>query len=86
MKEIAYCGYNCSTCLGWIAYYIEDKKEQNEYLKVYSSVIPCSGCHEDENICKKTCGTCLIRNCGIQKDISTCSECKEYPCLHHMKS
>jgi hypothetical protein len=83
--KIGYCGYDCSTCLGWIAYQITSKKEQEEYLRNYQSVIPCAGCHAEENICEKTCGICAMRKCCIEKKVGTCTECNEYPCNNFNK-
>jgi hypothetical protein len=84
--ETAYCGYDCTTCLGWIAFQIVDNKEQEEYLKIHSSVIPCAGCNATENVCEKTCGTCAIRLCGMKNGIRTCADCKDYPCILHKKN
>lgn len=83
--KIACCGYDCSTCLGWIAYHIESEHEQEEYLKVNSGVIPCAGCRSVDNVCEKTCGTCNMRKCSMSKSITFCKECIEYPCTYFKK-
>jgi hypothetical protein len=81
----AYCGYDCTTCLGWIAWSIQDPAEKEDYLNKNPGVIPCTGCHAAENICEKTCSSCAIRLCGIQKEVEACELCADYPCKLHNK-
>lgn len=42
----------------------------------------CSGCHALEGTNDKMCGECPMRKCGMEKKLSHCAECGEYPCSH----
>ncbi|MBU0744075.1 MAG: DUF3795 domain-containing protein [Gammaproteobacteria bacterium] len=86
---IAYCGLDCSKCIGLIATKSGSKEELEKVAKIWSiqfdadikpEHIVCEGCkgpgrksHHCNNLCK-------IRACCISKNFQSCIECKVYPC------
>lgn len=93
-KHIAMCGLDCSTCNAYIATKNNDdllkKKTAEEWNERYKkdnrgrpSIKPedinCNGCLSDGPI-YLYCQRCKIRNCGFEKKIKNCKECKEYRC------
>ncbi len=64
-ESIAYCGINCATCMNF-------QRERNK--KNW-----CDGCRSG-GIMVNHCTQCKIRNCAIEKGVTTCAECKELPC------
>jgi hypothetical protein len=41
--------------------------------------INCEGCLDGEKLFKY-CSTCVVRECGLKKDIENCAYCTGYPC------
>lgn len=88
-RLIGCCGFKCYTC----AAYEKNIKDESDREKVaikwkeYFSYdtepekIRCKGCFESD-CCKEYMlhPDCEYRNCVKDKNISKCSDCKEYPC------
>jgi hypothetical protein len=97
-KIISYCGFVCSDCM---AYKDNVKNETDrtkvcDYwdlyynIKVEPSQIYCEGCMkpDEENPVRFT-AVCRIRNCAINRNITSCAFCNVYPCKllnDHMNS
>ncbi|MHA1996397.1 MAG: DUF3795 domain-containing protein [Candidatus Hodarchaeales archaeon] len=92
LTEIAYCGLTCTECPAYIAKLTNDQnireKTAMEWskgnLKVSAEQINCDGCHAQKNIFIY-CENCDIRQCGLEKEITTCTECSEYPCSEKLE-
>ena len=93
-KHIAYCGLNCSSCDAFIATKNNNDKLREKTAKewterygkgkrnrpsVKSEDINCRGCLSDGPI-YLYCRQCKIRQCGLEKGIKNCKECKDYRC------
>ncbi|HYE11292.1 MAG TPA: DUF3795 domain-containing protein [Patescibacteria group bacterium] len=87
-RIIAYCGLICNECPVFLATRENDLQKKVELANQYTSdtyqVIPadinCSGCTSSCSQAFKFCLECDIRLCGIEKEISNCAYCSEYPC------
>ena len=82
--QYAYCGYNCEKC----PVYQETKNNNLKKLKkiLYNNnpnetleTLGCKGCNFSENI-NKICIACQIRKCAIERKISSCGLCMNFPC------
>lgn len=83
-KVIAFCGYDCTNC----PVYQATKKKDLELLRIilYNAnpnatieSIGCLGCTECDNK-NHFCGKCQIRLCALDKKITNCGFCKDFPC------
>jgi hypothetical protein len=82
---IASCGLDCSTCDARIATLTDDNilrqktadlwKEAHN-ADITADMINCTGCRE-AGAKIGYCSVCEIRNCAIEKQFTTCGECKE---------
>ena len=86
---IAYCGLDCSKCIGFIATQSGNKEELAKVAKAWSiqfnaDVKPehviCDGCKSSGRKSWHCENSCKIRACCIGKKIDTCVECRIYPC------
>ena len=80
----SYCGYDCKECPIYKAtisndietlkriYFIGPDKECS--IETHG----CKGCKSD--LKNHMCDTCFIKNCNIEKKITNCAHCEEYPC------
>ena len=86
MKENhnAFCGYDCRKC----PVFIETQNNNLEKLRkiLYNNnpnetieTLGCIGCKADKNV-NKMCVNCQIRICALEKGISSCGLCDEFPC------
>jgi hypothetical protein len=81
MDKLAYCGLYCEQCSYKRAH--DDKNEKHLQSIPYTndfkelSVYNCESC---KGYC--ICGACNIKPCAIEKNISSCAECGEFPCEH----
>lgn len=41
---------------------------------------PCAGCRAESSKRNNYCGRCKIRNCSVEKGLSYCFECEQFPC------
>ncbi|MFX1285697.1 MAG: DUF3795 domain-containing protein [Promethearchaeota archaeon] len=85
-EMIAYCGLNCEQCPAFIAKQTDDQALREKTAKEWSGggfvvtadQINCDGCHARENTFVY-CTQCAVRNCGIEKGLTTCADCSDYP-------
>ena len=82
-----YCGHDCSRCVTYIPTQTDDdslrERSQRFYKERFGKDIPlekfnCNGGRTDEIF--ELCKDCPFRKCCIQKGISSCGSCPEYPC------
>ena len=80
-KMLAYCGLYCAACSFKTAHDEENPKHLEQLpfsfaLKELSSY-NCECC---KGYC--ICGPCQIKPCAAGKQLSSCGECKDFPCGH----
>lgn len=89
-KIIAYCGLICSECPVYIATQTgnEELKEQlardysTDTCKFEKNDMTCTGCHSINGVNEKMCVDCPMRKCGMEKKVSHCAQCNDYPCQY----
>ncbi len=88
-KIIASCGLICTECSAFIATQNNDdelrKKTAEEWSKMFNADIKpddiyCVGCLADEGTHFSHCSECEIRKCCLEKEITNCAFCDEFPC------
>lgn len=86
---LAYCGVNCRACDTFKATQSNNIQNLNimaRHLsmtfqkKITISDIQCDGCKGDGRHCFYCGYDCTIKSCAIEKNHSTCIECKDFPC------
>ncbi len=86
---IAYCGLDCSKCVGFIATQSGDPKELERVAEIWSvqfntpikpEHVVCDGCKGVGRKSYHCANSCKMPPCCSAKGIQTCIECKEYPC------
>jgi len=78
---LAPCGLYCGVCGIYYATKNNNDKLRKKLAKAYwckKSSINCNGCLSDNRFF--FCKTCKIRNCVMEKKISGCHECDDFPC------
>jgi hypothetical protein len=76
--RIAYCGLYCGACKIFMATAKNELEGIADITKIPVDYLECRGCRTEKiNLCCMNCG---IRRCCIRKEISSCSECGEFPC------
>ncbi len=90
MEEmIAFCGLACHECGALIATKNNDDQKRAEVARLWSKQfkaevnpgdINCEGCLSMEGRLFKQCKICKIRNCGLERELTSCAQCEEYPC------
>ena len=82
-----YCGHDCSRCVTYIATQTDDdslrEQSQRFYKEQFGIDIPleklnCWGGRTDKVF--ELCQDCPFRKCCIERNISSCNLCPEYPC------
>lgn len=84
---LAICGLLCDECMIYVATVEEDDGLKERLAMEYSvpgysfrkEDMTCKGCHSEE-VSKKMCGACEIRNCAQEKGHETCADCFGFPC------
>ena len=83
---IAYCGLDCEKCDAYLATINDDQALREKTAKLWSELIHapilpehinCQGCRVDgvkTVYCESLCG---IRQCALQKGVTTCGDCPE---------
>ena len=83
---IAYCGLDCEKCDIYLATINDDQTLREKTAKLWSELnhapilpehINCQGCRVDgvkTVYCESLCG---IRQCALQKGVTTCGDCPE---------
>jgi hypothetical protein len=87
-KMIAMCGLACDDCPAFVATLKNDNMEKERVAKMWSSKefplkaedISCEGCATVRGKLMKFCDTCQVRQCGMERNVSNCAYCGEYPC------
>lgn len=86
---IAYCGIDCSKCIGYIATQSGSKEKIAEAARTWSAEfkadikpehVICDGCKANARMSFHCSTLCAIRKCAVKKNLSTCAECGEFPC------
>lgn len=82
-----YCGHDCSRCVTYIATQTDDdslrEQSQRFYKEQFRIDVPlekfnCCGGRTDNIF--GLCQDCPFRKCCIERNISSCNLCPEYPC------
>jgi len=90
-EMIAYCGLTCHLCPACQATKANDDEKRirtakrwAQYYEKYRDLKPeeivCDGCLTSNGRLFKTCKTCPVRACGIERNVANCAHCREYPC------
>ena len=83
---IAYCGLNCETCEARIATMHNDDALREKVAKLWSELngveitpemINCTGCRIDGVKTPYCESLCPIRQCAMERKVSTCGTCAE---------
>jgi len=92
MKEmLAFCGLTCHLCPAYLATKLDDDEKRIKIAKQWSQnyekhshlkpeEIVCDGCLTKGGRLFKTCRVCPVRACGIERQVTNCAYCEEYPC------
>jgi|SRR6056297_2975508 len=88
MKNIGYCGINCSKCRIFIATVNNDINEKQKIAEEWSTDeyplnkedTNCDGCRSKGGNIISFCRDCDIRNCVTNRNIDSCFECVEFKC------
>lgn len=87
-RIIAICGLVCNDCPVFIATHENDDNKRKRVSEAWSLAlqehfkpddINCEGCLDGEKLFKY-CSTCVVRECGLKKDVENCAYCTGYPC------
>jgi hypothetical protein len=93
-QMITYCGLVCDTCPIHLATLETDISKKvkmrisiaEELSKIYGTIpepkiiTDCDGCKTNNGRLFTGCIDCKIRKCAIQKNITNCAYCGDYPC------
>lgn len=83
---IAYCGLDCRKCDAYLATVNDDQELREKTAKLWAELnhapilpehINCDGCRVDGRktvYCQSLCG---IRQCALQREVTTCGDCQE---------
>jgi hypothetical protein len=99
VNQISYCGLDCSKCTVLIAGKETDKSRKevlvNEIINKcrelyginykFDDINICDGCKAETGRIFSGCINCGIRKCAIEKKISSCAFCDDYPCTLLLK-
>ena len=86
---IAYCGLDCSKCIGYLATQSGDKHQIDEVAKKWSKQfnadikpehVICDGCKTKKRESFHCANFCKIRKCCIKKKYDSCIECNDFAC------
>ncbi len=86
---IAYCGLDCSTCIGYLATQSGDENEMKKVAEIWSAqhnatVLPehviCDGCKAGKRKSFHCSNSCTINKCCMKKGHESCIECSDFAC------
>lgn len=89
MSLIAYCGLDCEECPAFLAHRNDDQplreRTAREWSKAYEADISpgqinCTGCMGTGIQFPWCADGCPIRKCAIEREVSSCGLCQDYPC------
>ena len=82
--HIACCGINCEAC-SVLQFGLGNTKDT--FIGCCGSIpvseLKCGGCRSD--FVYSGCRTCDIRKCALNRNLSHCSECSDFPCRQYKK-
>lgn len=67
-----FCGLFCASCPNYMA------SEKGDPKAVGASL--CHGCKSDKKDPDLWCANCTLKACALEKGVSFCYECDEFPC------
>ncbi|MHB0878871.1 MAG: DUF3795 domain-containing protein [Anaerolineae bacterium] len=89
-RLVAYCGLVCSDCPGYIATQADDLAAKEKVLADWRveynhptmtiADVTCDGCTTKGGRLGGHPPVCGIRLCGIDRGVSHCGGCSDYPC------
>ena len=75
------CGLDCFNCPSYEGNITEEyKKHSSEFLGIPIEETPCKGCRGEKGKCKWAKGHCVTWYCTIEKGVTYCYECADFPC------
>jgi hypothetical protein len=85
------CSLYCGVCRMYQATQADDMAILQRLARFYARVAPelgvlqaedllCDGCLSDRNAV--TCRVCFIRQCALERELTGCHECSDFPCSH----
>lgn len=77
-NKLGYCGLFCGACELFLATRENDLDRISRENAIPVKLLNCMGCRS--NIVSLYCRNCSIKKCCIEKGISVCVECYEFPC------
>ncbi len=88
MKDmIAYCGLDCEKCDAYLATINDDQALREKTAKLWAKLnnvpilpehINCEGCRVDGMKTIYCDSLCAIRQCAVQKGVTTCGDCQSF--------
>ncbi|MEA3475769.1 MAG: DUF3795 domain-containing protein [Candidatus Cloacimonadota bacterium] len=88
-KMIAFCGIICTECPAYLAIQKDNDNERKKVAEMWSKQfkseikpedINCDGCLKKSGRLFGYCNECPIRKCAMERNISNCAYCDDYPC------
>lgn len=87
---IAFCGVPCNECPAYVATQAGDPVALNQVLAEWRAYfdaphlavadILCDGCQARDGRLNGYCQHCPMRPCALDRNVSTCAHCDDYPC------
>ncbi len=91
---IAYCGLACDTCPIHLATLEQDlSKRQTMRVAIaqmcreqygmnvqLQDITDCDGCRSETGRLFSGCANCEIRSCAVNRKLTSCAFCPDYPC------
>ena len=83
---IAYCGLDCKKCDAYLATIHDDQALREKTAKLWAELnhapilpehINCEGCRVDGIKTVYCDSLCRIRQCALEKGVTTCGDCQE---------
>ena len=80
LNLLSYCGLYCGACSFKVAFQEQNRGHlfamPQKYAKYKDIKLEdCAGCRVDDG-----CGECQIRKCAMEKTLTHCGECVDFPC------
>ncbi len=78
INKLGYCGLFCGACELFLATKNNTLSKIAKEKNIKEELLECKGCKS--TVTSINCRNCSIKKCCIQKGISVCAECNEFPC------
>ena len=75
---IAYCGLFCGACKIFLSTRNGTLDKLSNETNIPVELLRCKGCRSTE--VSLFCKNCAMKKCCLQKKVSTCADCDEFPC------